>query len=89
MNIRPETFASVTRDIAQLRELVTSLFSLIGKQTRPRDPSIRGFCERKGISRSTYLNLRKRGEGPKETRAGVRVIITEQAEADWDRARST
>jgi hypothetical protein len=51
-----------------------------------RDPSIAGFCKRKDISRSHYVNLRRAGLGPREAAVGRRRIITPQAEADWDAA---
>jgi hypothetical protein len=51
-----------------------------------RDPSIDGFCFRKGISRSTYNNLRRRGLGPLEIQAVARgkVTITPANEEAWD-----
>jgi len=87
MNIRPETFAAITRDIGLLQEQVTALFALIGTHAKPRDPSIKGFCERKGISRSSYLAYRKAGIGPIEGRTNGRVFITAESEDAWDRAR--
>jgi hypothetical protein len=51
-----------------------------------RDPSIAGFCRRKGISRSHYINLRRAGLGPREASVGRRKIITESAEREWDAA---
>jgi hypothetical protein len=89
MNIRPETFASLTRDVGLLKEQVTALFGMLADQKKPRDPSIHGFCQRHGISRGTYLNLRKAGKGPRETAAGVRRLISEEAERDWIRERET
>jgi hypothetical protein len=44
------------------------------------------FCQRYGISRSTFEDWRRRGVGPAELQPlgrGGRIIITEQAEADW------
>jgi hypothetical protein len=49
--------------------------------------SIRQFCDVHGFSIGTFFNLRKRGEGPQEMRAGRRVIITPEAVAAWRRAR--
>jgi hypothetical protein len=78
MNISPTKFAALSREIDQIRTQLTSLFAMLAQKSRPRDPSIAGFCERKGISRSTYVNLRKAGKGPRETPAGARrIIITE------------
>ena len=48
--------------------------------------SIGKFCERNGISQTTYYELRKRGEGPRETRFGKKVFITHEAEAAWRKA---
>jgi hypothetical protein len=52
----------------------------------PRDPSIAGFCQRKGISRATYYNNRARGLGPAETQTvpGGRITITLESEAEWE-----
>jgi hypothetical protein len=51
------------------------------------DPSVAGFCSRKGISRATYYNLRKRGCGPREVQPvpGGRIVITPEAERDWEK----
>jgi hypothetical protein len=76
------TVAALTREIAQLKEQVTSIFSVLGLSRR-RDPSINGFCKRHGISRGTYLNLRRRNKAPREVAAGTRRIISELAEAEW------
>jgi hypothetical protein len=45
------------------------------------------FTAQHRFSRSHYFNLRKRGLGPREMRLGNRVIISEEAEADWVRER--
>ena len=50
-------------------------------------PSIKGFCQRKGICRATYYNLPK-SQRPRELRVGRRVIITPEAEAEWDERMS-
>jgi hypothetical protein len=50
--------------------------------------SIKQFCARNGdLSESFYRKMRERGLGPRETRIFDRVIITEEAEADWQRER--
>jgi hypothetical protein len=49
--------------------------------------SIRQFCDMHDISWGHYFNMRKRGEGPDEMRAGRRVIITPEAATAWRRAR--
>lgn len=63
------------------------LLRLIGEAKTVRDPSINGFCARKGISRSIYNKLQKLGKGPREIAAGQRRTITPEAESDWDRER--
>jgi hypothetical protein len=50
--------------------------------------SIREFCDRNGISWGHYFNLRKRGQAPREMRAGRRVLITVEAAAEWRAAQS-
>jgi hypothetical protein len=88
MNISPAKFESLLREIDLLKTQVTSLFAMLGERSKPRDPSIAGFCTRKGISRSTYTVMRSAGQGPRETPAGARrIIITEEDEAAWDDAR--
>jgi hypothetical protein len=47
------------------------------------------FYERNRISASSYVKLRKRGQGAREMRVLSRVFITPQAEADWRRDRET
>jgi hypothetical protein len=37
------------------------------------------FCYSHGISRATYYNMRKRGEGPDETRARGRILISDES----------
>jgi hypothetical protein len=81
------TIVALAREVALLKEQVTSLFSLLGAKSKPRDSSIAGFCERHGISRGSYLNLRKRSKAPREVAVGLRRIITQEAEADWVRER--
>jgi hypothetical protein len=41
------------------------------------------FCLRHGISRGTYYNIKRLGEGPRETRVRKRVIISRAAAAAW------
>jgi predicted DNA-binding transcriptional regulator AlpA len=49
--------------------------------------SIPEFCRRHMISRSTYYNLKRHGQGPRETRVGLgerkRVIITKASAEAW------
>jgi hypothetical protein len=50
--------------------------------------SIPEFCARWDFSEGFYRKLRMRGLGPRETRLLDRVIITDEAEADWQRERA-
>jgi len=52
-------------------------------QDDPKAYTIPGFCRDHNIPESTYYELRKRGQGPREMRAGRRVLITQEAAADW------
>lgn len=45
------------------------------------------FCERHRISKSTYFNLQKAGDGPRIMKVGTRVLITKESAAEWRRAR--
>jgi len=47
--------------------------------------SIPEFCAAHGISRGYFYEMRKRGIGPKEMRAGGRVMISREAAAAWRR----
>jgi hypothetical protein len=49
--------------------------------------SIESFCRANGISMTTYFVLKRKGKAPREMRAGKRVLITPEAEADWRRER--
>jgi len=43
------------------------------------------FAQRNRISTGHYFVMRRRGDGPKETRIGRKVLISPEAEADWRR----
>lgn len=45
------------------------------------------FCRSEKISRSTYYNMKARGEGPREMRIGKCVRISPEARATWRRER--
>src|SRR6188508_1498698 len=50
--------------------------------------SISQFCTAHGnICRASYYNMKKAGKGPREMRVGSRVLISEEAAAEWRRAR--
>jgi hypothetical protein len=84
---RLDPFTALSKDVALLKDQMALLLRLIGEAKTVRDPSINGFCARKGISRSMYNKLRKLGKGPREIAAGQRRTITPEAESDWDRER--
>ena len=45
--------------------------------------SIEGFFKRNSISRSHYYNMKLAGEGPKESHALGRVLITKESAQAW------
>ena len=49
------------------------------------DYTISQFCASVQISKQHYINLRKRGLGPREIRDGRMVRISAEARADWRR----
>lgn len=85
MNISPAKFQALIAKIDSLEAQIAGILTIIGAtKHRERDSSIKGFCARHGISRTTYLNLRRRGKAPRETRVSAnRVTITEADEAAW------
>jgi transposase-like protein len=50
-----------------------------------RANSISDFCRQHGISRGLYYKIRRKGKGPREGHVGKRVIISDEASADWRR----
>ncbi|WP_322044981.1 hypothetical protein [Paraburkholderia sp. J67] len=51
--------------------------------------SVTEFCERYRLTKTTYFQMRKRGEGPEEIRIGSRMIrITETAAVQWVQDRT-
>jgi predicted DNA-binding transcriptional regulator AlpA len=45
--------------------------------------SIEQFCKDHGISRATFYNLKKAGKMPRLMHVGARVLISEEAAAEW------
>ena len=45
------------------------------------------FCDRHGISRSSWYNLIKSGQAPRVMRVGARILISKEAVVDWRRER--
>jgi hypothetical protein len=70
-----------------LSKLVDDLRHQVGALRTAQNRSIAGFCARQGFSRAHYYNLKKQRKGPREAHAGSRVIITPEAERDWERDR--
>ena len=83
----PSTLSSIAEGVRALQADVTALKAMIEAKNKPQDPTVKAFCQRHQISRTLYLHMRKRGEGPVEARVGPRIIITPKAEAEWVRAR--
>jgi hypothetical protein len=49
--------------------------------------TIPSFCVSNRISESLYYKLKRQGKGAREIEVGDRILITEEAEADWRRER--
>ena len=49
--------------------------------------SIPQFCAAHGISRPFYYSLKAQGIAPREMRMGTRVLISQEAAAEWRRER--
>jgi predicted DNA-binding transcriptional regulator AlpA len=47
--------------------------------------SIPSFCQAHGISRATFYNLMKRGEGPTVMKVGKRTLVSDEAAEAWRR----
>jgi predicted DNA-binding transcriptional regulator AlpA len=56
--------------------------SMISTNIR-RDLTIRRFCQKHRIGKSTYYDLKKRGLGPQELHIGKSVRITAEADDEW------
>lgn len=52
-----------------------------------RSYTIDEWCEARRISRAMYYKLRDQGLGPKTHNAGTKVLISDEADADWLRER--
>jgi hypothetical protein len=65
-------------------EVTGKKISRLTLPTSERDAfSILEFCARNSISRSTYYNLKRLGQGPHETRVMRRIVITAASAAAW------
>jgi len=49
--------------------------------------TIKEFCEAHKISQAFYYIMKNEGWGPREMHAGQRVLISNEAAAEWRRAR--
>jgi predicted site-specific integrase-resolvase len=47
--------------------------------------SIQTFCRSHGISRATFYNLQRRGEGPIVMKVGKRTLVSDEAAEAWRR----
>ncbi len=47
--------------------------------------TIAGFCRAHGISRTTYYQLKRAGDGPTEMKVRGRVLISHEAARAWRR----
>ncbi len=47
--------------------------------------SISEFCRRHGLGRTSYYELKKTGEAPREMRIGGRILISREAAEQWRR----
>lgn len=45
------------------------------------------FCEAHGISRAMFYKLLKAGQAPRVAKVGSKVLITNEAAAEWLRGR--
>jgi len=86
--------ANLQAEVAELRQQFKALFLLLGKEQQlvDQEPTVRGFCRRKRISKAHYYVLRREGRGPRETDVSSKgdrsaIRITPEAEHEWDRAR--
>ena len=58
-----------------------------GRAPATRDPTVGGFCQRKGISRSTFNRWKRKGLAPDVVQPagpGGKQTITPEAEDAWD-----
>jgi predicted DNA-binding transcriptional regulator AlpA len=49
--------------------------------------TLNGFCEAHGISRAMFYKLLKAGQAPRLAKVGSKTLITNEAAAEWLRAR--
>jgi hypothetical protein len=51
--------------------------------------SVTAFCQLNSISRALYYKMRAEGKAPTEIRVGRRVLISQEAAAEWRRRMET
>jgi predicted DNA-binding transcriptional regulator AlpA len=49
--------------------------------------TLNGLCEAHGISRAMFYKLLKAGQAPRLAKVGSKTLITNEAAAEWLRAR--
>ena len=70
------------------RKIRRSAFKRGSREHRPGDAhTIPSFCVSNRISPSLYYKLKRQGKVAREIEVGDRILITEEAEADWRRER--
>lgn len=55
--------------------------------TERRSHSIAQWCAMRSISRPFYYRLKSKGLGPREMRVLGKILITDEADAEWQRTR--
>lgn len=59
------------------------------RKAKPTSSTIREFCARHDLARSTYFEWQRKGLGPSVYRVGRTVRITDEAEREWlEKARN-
>jgi predicted DNA-binding transcriptional regulator AlpA len=49
--------------------------------------TLNGFCEAHGISRAMFYKLLKAGQAPRFAKIGSKILIANEAAAEWLRSR--
>jgi hypothetical protein len=70
-----------------LSKVVDDLRREVAKLRKFQDRSIDGFCARQSFTRQHFYNLKKKRKAPRVAYVGARVIITPEAEREWERER--
>ena len=54
-------------------------------KSTPAAYDLKGFLDDHNLSRSSYYGLKKRKLGPREIRVGRKILISQEAAAEWRR----